>query len=179
LAATSSIARSVAVAFACRGGATSEEECSYHFYFNKPTNDLSSGQANFDGNNPFGKAPKGKYLVRTSRVGTYLSNRLGLCDMHGNVWQWCADDYFAKERTVLAARMVGLLGGPFGQGPLLAASGLSGPGQVVPLAGSDRVDRGGSWSLDGSYCRAAYRSRYPPALRSTNLGIRLARVPVR
>ena len=35
--------------YACRGGATSEEECSHHFYFDKPTDDLSSDQANFDG----------------------------------------------------------------------------------------------------------------------------------
>src|SRR5262249_22767891 len=50
--------------YACRGGANSEEECSYHFYFATPTNDLSSEQANFNGNFPFGKAPKGKYLGR-------------------------------------------------------------------------------------------------------------------
>ena len=48
--------------YACRGGATSEEECSYHFCFATPTNDLSSEQANFNGNRPFGKAPKGKFL---------------------------------------------------------------------------------------------------------------------
>jgi formylglycine-generating enzyme required for sulfatase activity len=77
--------------YACRGGATSEAECSYHFYFARPTNELSSKQANFNGNVPFGKAPKGKYLGRPTRVGTYPSNKLGLCDMHGNVFQWCAD----------------------------------------------------------------------------------------
>src|SRR5207245_8165120 len=66
--------------YACRGGATSEEECSYHFYFTQPTNDLSSEQANLH-------APKGKYLNRTTRVGEYLPKKMGLCDMQGNVWQ--------------------------------------------------------------------------------------------
>jgi formylglycine-generating enzyme required for sulfatase activity len=77
--------------YACRGGATSEEECSYHFYFDKPTNDLSSKQANFNGEHPLGKGEKGPYLRRPTKVGSYAPNKLGLYDMHGNVWQWCED----------------------------------------------------------------------------------------
>ncbi len=79
--------------YACRGGATIEEECSHHFYFDKPPDDLSSEEANFNGNFPFGIAKKGKYLERTTKLGSYPPNKLGLYDMHGNVWQFCEDLY--------------------------------------------------------------------------------------
>jgi formylglycine-generating enzyme required for sulfatase activity len=79
--------------YACRGGATSEEDCSYYFYFDKPTNDLSSEQANFNGDYPVGKGPQGTSLQRPTRVGAYPPNKLGLYDMHGNVFQLCADEF--------------------------------------------------------------------------------------
>ena len=83
--------------YACWGGATSKEECSYHFYFDQPTNDLSSKQANFYGNVPAGKGDKGPYMRRTTKVGSYPPNKLGLYDMNGNVWQWCEDLYDPKD----------------------------------------------------------------------------------
>ncbi|MSQ97567.1 MAG: formylglycine-generating enzyme family protein [Gemmataceae bacterium] len=77
--------------YACRRGATTAEECSFHFYFEKPTNDLSSTQANFHGDYPYGKGKKGPILRRTTKVGSYAPNQVGLFDMHGNVAQWCED----------------------------------------------------------------------------------------
>ncbi len=96
--------------YACRGGASSKEECSFHFYFDQPTNDLSSTQANFDGNYPEGTGKQGPYLERTTKVGSYMPNRLGLYDMHGNVWEWCEDLYEGGPSRVIRGGSWGLSG---------------------------------------------------------------------
>jgi formylglycine-generating enzyme required for sulfatase activity len=69
-----------------------------------PSNDLPSEQAHFNGAFPFGKASKGKYLGRTTRVGAYPPNTPALCDMHGNVSRWCADLFAPKVGSSRVAR---------------------------------------------------------------------------
>jgi formylglycine-generating enzyme required for sulfatase activity len=155
--------------YACRGGATSEDECSHLFYLDKPTNDLSSEQANFNGNLPAGKAPKGPYLERPTRVGAYPSNKLGLCDMHGNVLQWCADAREGSGQPIWFGGAHDSVGGEAGVDTIRDA-----------LEGSARVVRGGSWKYGGGVdCRASSRFWSGPSNRFNNLGLRLAADPVR
>jgi formylglycine-generating enzyme required for sulfatase activity len=91
--------------YACRGGASSYQV--FHF-----GNSLSSGQANFRGTMPYGRAAKRPWLERTCKVGSYKPNAFGLYDMHGNVWEWCRDRYeYEGDRGFRVRR-----GGSWGDG---------------------------------------------------------------
>jgi formylglycine-generating enzyme required for sulfatase activity len=53
---------------------------------------LSSEQANFNGNNPYGGAAKGSFLGRPTKVGNYAPNAWGFYDMHGNIAEWLKEN---------------------------------------------------------------------------------------
>ena len=65
--------------YACRGGPSASALPSV---VDTPSNALSSRQANLNGSHPHGGAEFGPYLGRTSRVGSYRPNLLGLCAYH-------------------------------------------------------------------------------------------------
>jgi formylglycine-generating enzyme required for sulfatase activity len=133
--------------YCCRGGAASYQV--FHF-----GNSLSSMQANFVGPYPDGNADKGTDLGRTCKVGSYAANRVGLHDMHGNVWEWC-HDWFDEYS--------------YGRSQREDPSG--------PSEDSDRVIRGGSWNDIDSSCRSAYGGMDCGVFRDGILGCRVALVP--
>jgi formylglycine-generating enzyme required for sulfatase activity len=85
-------------------------------------------------------------------VGGKKPNAWGLYDMHGNVFEWCQDWH-----------------GEYPSEPVTDPTGA--------ITGSDRVYRGGGWSLFAGNCRSGHRGRVIPSSRSSSLGFRVARGP--
>ena len=123
--------------YACRSGTESA------FAFG---DDITTDQANFDGNYPY-RSHEGIDREKTISVDDLYQNPWGLIQMHGNVRDWCADWYaeYSAETQV----------DPEG-----------------PKSGSTRVMRGGSWISHASWLRSAYRSYWLPGARFYNLGLR-------
>jgi len=127
--------------YACRAGTNTP--------FNTGIN-LTTEQANYDGNYPYNNNAKGIFLEKTTPAGSYPANDWGLYDMHGNVFEWCWDwhSFYINEEQK----------DPTG-----------------PVSGKYRVIRGGSWINGGETLRSASRGIFISGDGNERIGFRLAR----
>ncbi len=135
--------------YACRAGSGEP------FAFGKT---VTTDQVNFDGNYPYGAAPKGPYRNHTVSVKALPANRWGLYQMHGNVWEWCADPLRDYAATAAGEKSV-------------VDPGLE--GEAEPRS-ARRAVRGGSWLGVARGARSAYRRAFVRSVRRGDLGFRLA-----
>jgi formylglycine-generating enzyme required for sulfatase activity len=117
---------------------------------------ISTEQVNYDGNAPYNKGRKGEYRERTVPVNSLPPNDWGLFEMHGNVWEWCADG-MREYQAVPDGQVVLDPEGPMGEGPE-----------------ARRAVRGGSWIYVAGRCRSAYRYAFRRGSASGFLGFRFA-----
>ena len=139
--------------YACRAGTETA------FYFGDR---ITTDQANFDGNYTYNGSPKGKYRQVTTPVGQFPANAWGLQDMHGNVWEWCADqwyDNYKKKPQKLKDN---------GSIPWTKDSSA-----ISPSIDRARLLRGGSWYINPRYCRAARRNWNVHDDAYNNVGVRV------
>jgi len=106
--------------YACRGGSTTR------YAFGQR---LTLAQANF---NTALSAEGQRPLGRVATVGSFPPNAFGFYDMHGSVWEWCADGM----RAYSSSHQVDPVG----------------PRRLYPVL------RGGAWDMPAAYCRADYRT---------------------
>ena len=128
--------------YACRAGTTTP------FYFGET---ITGKLANSDASNTYADEPKGEYRKETTPVGQFPPNAFGLYDMHGNVWEWCADTWHDNY------------------------DGAPTDGSAWIENGNDNCSplRGGSWYAYPYSCRSAYRIYIGRRVNNVNDGFRV------
>ena len=131
--------------YACRAGTTTP------FHFGET---ITTDLANYDGNYTYGVGKKGVYRKETTPVGSFkVANAFGLYDMHGNVWEWCEDEWHKNY-----------VGAPTDGTAWTAKNDEN---------SSKKVLRGGSWYYVPDACRSASRDRNEPDDDFYHVGLRV------
>ena len=133
--------------YACRAGTSSP--------FNTGDN-LTTEQANYNGNIPYNGNPKGELRGKVLPVGSFSPNAWGLFDMHGNVEEM-VNDWDGEYMTIdLDGKPITNLTDPQG-----------------PSSGERVVTRGGSWTDESNNCRSSNRSYTGKQFHLVNTGFRI------
>ena len=134
--------------YSCRAGSTTP------FHFGAT---LTPELANYDGNHVYGNGPKGTDRKQTSDVASFPANGWGLHDMHGNVWEWCADHWHDSYNFA-----------PGNDQPWLIPAATDGVIMVL---------RGGSWDSIPTICRSSCRIKDLPGHSNDLIGFRVCCLP--
>jgi formylglycine-generating enzyme required for sulfatase activity len=131
--------------YACRANTTTI------FYFGTT---ITPDLVNYNGEYPYNGAAPGKNRGQSTPVGTFPANSFGLYDMHGNVWEWCLDEYQPNYQTAS-----------------IDGSAVADPRSIDLNA--KRVMRGGSWDYVAKGCRSAVRCSLDATIRMPGCGFRV------
>ncbi len=146
--------------YACRAGTTSP------FYFGDT---LSTDLANYDGNYTYGLGQKGLYRKATTPVGSFPANGFGLYDMHGNLYEWCLDDWHDSYQDACSDEQPWFENEHYSY---LWQDGQYGLSEILQQ-NNPKLLRGGSWYFIPRDCRSAARLRATPDVRSYYIGFRV------
>ncbi|RKZ50626.1 MAG: hypothetical protein DRQ99_33710, partial [Candidatus Parabeggiatoa sp. nov. 3] len=140
--------------YACRAGTTTP------FYFGKT---ITTDLANYNGRSTYASGPSGVYRGETTDVGSFPPNAFGLYDMHGNVWEWCADLWHDNYD-----------GAPTDGSAWLENKSEKGTLEYLTNCNETkkRLFRGASFYYVPDGCRAAYRNGGSWDFRSRLIGFR-------
>jgi len=145
------------------------------FYFGET---LTDKLANYNASRTYASEPEGENGKETIPVGQFPPNAFGLYDLHGNVWEWCMDDWHDNYENAPTDGSAWL---DSNQEENLDAENSLESTEKADSAGSLQdennpysVMRGGSWGNDPGLCRSAIRlSSYRRDYRLNTLGFRV------
>ncbi|MFN7894847.1 MAG: formylglycine-generating enzyme family protein, partial [Cyanobacteriota bacterium] len=143
--------------YACRAGTTTP----FHFG-DRISSELANYNDEYDDEYVYGPGPKGIDRGQTTPVGMFPANAWGLYDMHGNVWEWCLDQWH----------------GNYNGAPTDGSAWVEhADGEKNKEPEEIRLLHGGSWGSNPRFCRSACRDNGPPDGPGGNIGFRVCCLP--